>query len=72
MLESWQLSFPECRAILCDNVKLDLQSAAFYSWSVEDGGPIIVLFSGMAPIIHALLQQLLGEEEGALNRDRGK
>lgn len=65
MLESWQLSFPDCIRILCANITLDPHFARFYEWSVAQGVPVIVLSSGMEPIIRALLQHLLGEEEGA-------
>jgi 2,3-diketo-5-methylthio-1-phosphopentane phosphatase len=64
MLESWQLSFRECIPILCENIKLDPHFAAFYDWSVKNNVPVIVLSSGMVPIIRALLQHLLGDEEG--------
>ncbi|ERF72676.1 hypothetical protein EPUS_07469 [Endocarpon pusillum Z07020] len=64
MIESWQLSFPECIPILCKNIKLDPHFTAFYKWSVDNHVPVIVLSSGMVPIIRALLQHLLGEEEG--------
>jgi 2,3-diketo-5-methylthio-1-phosphopentane phosphatase len=64
MLESWQLSFPECISILCENIQLDPDFAAFYDWSVENDVPVVVLSSGMVPIIRALLQHLLGEEKG--------
>lgn len=65
MLESWQLSFGECITILCENIKLDPHFAAFYDWSIENDVPVIVLSSGMVPIIRALLQHLLGEEKGS-------
>lgn len=64
MIESWQLSFPECIPILCENIKLDPHFAAFYNWSVDNHVPVIVLSSGMVPLIRALLQHLLGEEKG--------
>jgi 2,3-diketo-5-methylthio-1-phosphopentane phosphatase len=65
MLESWQLSFPDCIRILRDNIKLDPHFAAFYDWSVEHGVPVVVLSSGMVPVIRALLQHLLGDEKGS-------
>jgi 2,3-diketo-5-methylthio-1-phosphopentane phosphatase len=64
MVESWQLSFPECMPILRHKIKLDPHFAEFYKWSVKNNVPVIVLSSGMVPIIRALLQHLLGKEEG--------
>lgn len=64
MIDSWELSFPECIAILCDKIQLDPGFAVFYDWSVENGIPVIVLSSGMVPIIRALFEHLLGKEKG--------
>lgn len=64
MIDSVKLSFPECISIVLENIKLDPHFSEFYDWSVEHGIPVIVLSSGMVPIIRALLQHLLGEEKG--------
>ena len=46
--------------ILVDNIKLDPYFAEFYQWSLENNIPVVVLSGGMEPIIHALLEKLVG------------
>lgn len=62
MLDSVKTPFDECMRILCENMKLDPYFAKFYYWAKEHNVPIVVLSSGMVPIIHALLASLLGHE----------
>ncbi|KAK9456003.1 HAD-like domain-containing protein [Dipodascopsis uninucleata] len=62
MLESVKKPFPECIEYLKENVQLDPGFADFYKWSREAGIPVIVVSSGMKPIIHALLTKLVGED----------
>ena len=62
MLDSISTPFPECVKYLCDNVTLDPHFKAFYLWARENGVPVIVLSSGMTPIIRALLLKLVGPE----------
>jgi 2,3-diketo-5-methylthio-1-phosphopentane phosphatase len=66
MLDSWTLSFPDCIRILCEKIELDPHFAEFYEWSVANDVPVVVLSSGMVPIIRGLLVHLLGEEKGKL------
>ena len=61
-MESVKTPFPECIQKLCDNIKLDPYFNDFYKWSRENGVPVIVLSSGMTPIIRALLVHLIGPE----------
>ena len=61
-MESVKTPFPECIKLLCDNIKLDPYFNDFYKWSRENGVPVIVLSSGMTPIIRALLVHLVGPE----------
>lgn len=62
MTDSVKTPFPECIKLLCDNIKLDPYFNDFYKWSREAGVPVIVLSSGMTPIIRALLVHLIGPE----------
>ncbi|KAL8867605.1 MAG: hypothetical protein Q9174_005553, partial [Haloplaca sp. 1 TL-2023] len=48
--------------LLCENIKLDPYFNEFYQWSRQNKVPVIVLSSGMQPIIRALLVHLIGPE----------
>lgn len=63
--------FPECIKTLTDSIQdprlplivdicLDPGFAAFYDWTLKTHVPLIVLSSGMEPIIRALLEKLIG------------
>jgi len=61
MLESLHPhSFEECKQLLLDNIKLDPKFDAFYEWCLAQQIPVIVLSSGMIPIIRSILVHLLG------------
>lgn len=62
MMESVKTPFPDCIKILCENIKLDPYFKDFYQWSREKEVPVIVLSSGMTPIIRSLLVHLIGPE----------
>ncbi|EEP76319.1 conserved hypothetical protein [Uncinocarpus reesii 1704] len=62
MLDSVKNPFDECIRILCDNMQLDPYFAEFYNWAKDHNVPIVILSSGMVPVIHALLVKLLGHE----------
>ncbi|KAL8713035.1 MAG: hypothetical protein Q9220_002895 [cf. Caloplaca sp. 1 TL-2023] len=62
MMESVKTPFPECIKLLCENIKLDPYFKDFYYWSRENNVPVIVLSSGMTPIIRSLLVHLVGPE----------
>lgn len=62
MMESVKTPFPECIRLLCENIKLDPYFKDFYHWSRENKVPVIVLSSGMTPIIRSLLIHLVGLE----------
>ncbi|KAL8700423.1 MAG: hypothetical protein Q9224_000974 [Gallowayella concinna] len=62
MMESVETPFPECIQLLCENIKLDPYFKDFYQWSRENQVPVIVLSSGMTPIIRSLLVHLIGPE----------
>ena len=60
MLKSVTAPFPECVQLLLDNIQLDPGFATFYKWCLENDVPVVVLSSGMQPIIRALLTKLIG------------
>ena len=62
MIDSWQVSLTEMISILQRNIKLDPYFKDFVLWAKEHDVPIIVLSSGMVPVIAALLKKLLGED----------
>lgn len=62
MIDSWQVSLTEMINILEQNIKLDPHFRKFVTWAKEHDVPIIVLSSGMVPVIAALLKKLLGED----------
>jgi len=62
MLVSIKTPFPECIKYLCDNISLDPYFSDFFHWARDNGVPVIVLSSGMEPIIRALLLKLVGPE----------
>ena len=61
-MDSVKQPFPECIRLLCENIKLDPYFNDFYQWSRQVGVPVIVLSSGMTPIIRGLLVHLIGPE----------
>ncbi|MCJ1453136.1 hypothetical protein MMC28_003481 [Mycoblastus sanguinarius] len=62
MLDSVKTPFPECIKLLCENITLDPYFNDFYQWSRKNDVPVIVLSSGMTPIIRGLLVHLIGSE----------
>lgn len=62
MLASIKKPFNECIEILLQNVQLDPGFKDFYQYCQSKNIPIIVISSGMKPIIYALLEKLIGQE----------
>lgn len=60
MLDSVKTPYNECIDQLRKNMRLDPHFVEFYNWSKENNVPIVVLSSGMIPIIRALFESLLG------------
>jgi 2,3-diketo-5-methylthio-1-phosphopentane phosphatase len=56
-------SFEECKEILKQNIKLDPGFKDFYRWCKANDIPIIIVSSGMTPIIRAVLSNLIGDED---------
>lgn len=62
MINSWKLSLPELISILESYITLDPYFKDFVIWAKAHDIPIIVLSSGMVPVIAALLKKLLGDD----------
>lgn len=60
MLGSINTPFDECINILKEKMELDPGFKEFYEWAREHNVPIVVLSSGMKPIIRALFEVMLG------------
>lgn len=64
MLNSVDTPLNECIDVLLKKMKLDPHFVEFYEWAGANNVPIIVLSSGLIPIISALLEKLLGHKPG--------
>lgn len=62
MLDSWKPSFPEVLEIVKKNIDLDPHFKEFFDWAKSAGVPVILLSSGMTPVIRTLLAKVLGSE----------
>ncbi|EXJ84302.1 hypothetical protein A1O3_04969 [Capronia epimyces CBS 606.96] len=62
MIDSWHMPFPRVLEILRDNITLDPYFKQFMVWAREHDVPVIVLSSGMIPVLETLLKHLLGED----------
>lgn len=62
MLDSIHTPFPECLDILGKKIALDPGFKHTLKWSLENKVPIVVVSSGMRPIIKHLLTLLVGED----------
>ncbi|RDB27056.1 Pdp3-interacting factor 1 [Hypsizygus marmoreus] len=68
MLESVSANghtFEECKTLLRRDIKLDSGFKDFYAWCKANDIPVIIVSSGMAPIIRAVLSKLVGEEDAS-------
>ncbi|KAI0367417.1 hypothetical protein BV20DRAFT_1045630 [Pilatotrama ljubarskyi] len=66
MLESVSANghtFEECKEVLKKNISLDVGFKDFYRYCKEHDIPIVIISSGMAPLIRAVLSNLIGEED---------
>lgn len=62
MLQSIPTSFPGCIDYLLKHIQLDPGFKDFFEWCDSQGIPVVVVSSGMTPIISALLEKLVGPE----------
>lgn len=62
MMESVTTPYDQCIDLLVKNIKLDPYFKEFLDYAMATNIPVVVLSSGMVPIIEALLKHLVGEE----------
>ncbi|CAG59885.1 uncharacterized protein GVI51_H03421 [Nakaseomyces glabratus] len=62
MLESIKTPFPECIEILENKIELDSGFKDTFHWALENNVPVVVVSSGMKPIIKDLLTKMVGED----------
>ncbi|KAH8678993.1 phosphoserine phosphatase [Tricladium varicosporioides] len=62
MMDSVKMPYDKCIQTLLENIKLDPHFKEFYTWCSTNNVPVVVLSSGMVPIIRALLVHLVGPE----------
>jgi len=61
MMDTVKTPYDQCIKILCENIKLDPCFKEFFDWARKNNVPIVILSSGMVPIIRALLEHLVGD-----------
>lgn len=62
MLESVHTPFSKCIEYLVAHVQLDPHFKEFFEWANQNNVPVVVLSSGMEPIIRALFKSFLGND----------
>ncbi len=62
MMDSVTTPYDQCIAKLLQHIELDKHFKEFYTWTRQNNIPVVVLSSGMRPIIKALLKHLIGDE----------
>ncbi|KAF1990840.1 hypothetical protein K402DRAFT_389740 [Aulographum hederae CBS 113979] len=65
MMESVTRPYKECIQYLVDNIKLDPFFDEFLKYALANNIPVVVLTSGMEPIVEALLEALVGAENAS-------
>ncbi|KAK4056876.1 hypothetical protein OIO90_002126 [Microbotryomycetes sp. JL221] len=58
-------TFDETREYLKNKIKLDPGFKTFFEWCKAHNVPVVIVSSGMVPIIRAILENLIGEEDAA-------
>jgi len=56
-------SFEECKEILKANIALDVGFKDFYNYCKANDIPVVIISSGMAPLIRAVLSKLIGDDD---------
>ena len=62
MMDSVTKPFRECIDYLVQNIELDPHFSTFLQWALKNNIPVVVLSSGMEPIIRAMLKSHLGPD----------
>ncbi|KAI9668108.1 MAG: hypothetical protein M1821_000928 [Bathelium mastoideum] len=62
MMDSVSKPYDQCIQYLVENIKLDPYFNDFFQWALKNNIPVVVLSSGMEPIIRAILKNLVGPD----------
>ena len=62
MVNSWKMPFPRVLDILRENITLDPGFKEFMRWAKSNNVPVVVLSSGMEPVLRTLLSKLVGDD----------
>ncbi|KAJ9623270.1 hypothetical protein H2203_006210 [Taxawa tesnikishii (nom. ined.)] len=62
MMDSVKRPFPDCVEYLKENITLDPYFNDFFQWALKNQMPVVVLSSGMEPIIRGILSKLVGPD----------
>jgi len=65
VVETSHLTFDQCVEMLTKESRLDPGFARFYDWCRGNDVPVVIVSSGMEPLIRAVLSKLIGEEAAA-------
>ena len=60
-----QKTFEECKALVANRIECDPGFKPFYEWCQSHGIPVVILSSGMEPLIRALLASHVGAAAGS-------
>ncbi|SCZ98765.1 BZ3500_MvSof-1268-A1-R1_Chr3-1g05605 [Microbotryum saponariae] len=58
-------TFDETREYLRSRIKLDAGFKSFFEWCKAHDVPVVIVSSGMVPIIRAIMENLVGKEDAA-------
>ncbi|KAG9045265.1 hypothetical protein FS837_006725 [Tulasnella sp. UAMH 9824] len=67
MLESINIPFDECIRLLKQNIKIDPSFREFYEWCKTHDVPLVIVSSGMEPIIRAVFESTVGVESSEVD-----
>lgn len=66
-MDSVTRPYPQCIEYLVQNIKLDPHFNEFFQWALKNEVPVVVLSSGMIPIIRAILKNLVGPDSDKID-----
>jgi 2-hydroxy-3-keto-5-methylthiopentenyl-1-phosphate phosphatase len=67
MMDSVSTPYDQCIDLLVKNIKLDPYFNDFFQWSLKNNMPVVVLSSGMTPVIRAILANLVGPDSDKID-----
>jgi len=63
--ETSKLTFEQCVELMTKESRIDPGFSEFYHWCKENDVPVVIVSSGMEPLIRAVLSKLIGDEDAA-------